>query len=137
MDAQPVRFLLVHGSIVLLAGLLAGIPFWLAIIGEAQSGVVRAWRVAHTTLIACGLTILVAGIVSPHLALSGGLHTFLCWAFVISGYSFVFALVVGAATGQRALTPLPLGVNTLLFAGHFIGATGAILGVCVFLYGLL
>ena len=137
MDTQPVRFLLVHGSIVLLAGLLAGTPFWLAIIRTAESAVIRAWRVAHTTLIAGGLTILVVGIVSPYLALSAGLHTLLPWVFVISGYSFVFALVVGAATGQRALTPLPFGVNTLLFAGHFIGASGAILGMCVFLYGLL
>jgi len=137
MDTQPVRFLLVHGSIVLLVGLLAGIPFWVAIIRGQESSVVRAWRVAHTTLITCGLAILVVSLTSPHLVLSAGLRIFLKWVFAASGYSFAFALVVGAGIGRRALTPMPLGINTLLFMGHLIGAAGAILGSCVFLYGLL
>lgn len=137
MDVHPVRFLLVHGSIVLLIGLLAGIPFWVTIIRGKESGGVRAWRVAHTTLIVCGLVILVVGLAGPHLGLSAGLHTLLKWVFAVSGYSFAFALVVGAGIGRRALTPTPPGIDTLLFLGHFVGAVGAIVGSCLFLYGLL
>ncbi|UCE67290.1 MAG: hypothetical protein JSU85_04555 [Candidatus Zixiibacteriota bacterium] len=137
MDAQPARMLLIHGSIVILSGLLSGIPFWAAVIRGRDDGAIRSWRVAHTTLIACGLVMLAIGLISPRLALSEGLRSFMVWMFVASGYGFVFALVVGAGTGYRALTPTPAGVNTLLFMGHLIGAVGSILGMCVVLYGLL
>ena len=90
MDSASARFLLIHGSIVLLVGLLTGIPFWVAIIRGRESGVVGGWRVAHATLIACGLLILVVGVASPHLVLSPGFRAFLERAFVASGYSFAF-----------------------------------------------
>ena len=137
MDAQPVQCLMIHGSIVLLFGLLSGVPFWVAIIRNKGDGTIRAWRVAHGTLIACGLIMLVVGLIDPYLALCAGLHTLLVWAFIVSGYGFVFALVVGAGTGRRALTPRPPGINTLLFLGHMIGAVGAVFGMCIVLFGLL
>ncbi|UCC81260.1 MAG: hypothetical protein JSW64_07860 [Candidatus Zixiibacteriota bacterium] len=138
MDAQPVRLLLIHGSIVLLSGLLSGIPFWIAIISRRDEDTVRPWRVAHTTLITCGLVMLTVGVINPHLSLSEGLRSLLVWAFVVSGYGFVFALVVGAGTGYRALIPKPFSIiNTLLFMGHLIGAVGAVLGMCIVLFGLL
>jgi|GEM_PF-2843897 len=138
MDTQPVRLLLIHGSIVLLFGLLSGMPFWIAIIRGRDEGAIRPWRVAHTTLIACGLVMLAAGFMSPQLGLSEGLRFFMIWVFIVSGYGFVFALIVGAGTGYRALTPRSLGViNTLLFMGHLIGAVGSIIGMCIVLYGLL
>jgi uncharacterized membrane protein len=137
MDSQLVQCLLIHGSIVILFGLLSGFPFWIAIIRCHDQSAVRAWRVAHTTLIGCGLLMLVVYLISPKLALSAELRSLLTWVLVASGYGFVFALVVGAATKYRALTPRPFGVNTLLFMGHLIGAAGAIVAMCIVLYGLL
>jgi hypothetical protein len=137
MDMQPVRYLLVHGSIVILFGLLSGIPFWVAVIRGQDEGAIRAWRVAHTTLNACGLLMLVVNLISPLLDLSRELRSLLAWALVASGYGFVFALVVGACTGYRALVPKPVGFNTLLFMGHLIGAVGAVLAMFIVLYGLL
>jgi hypothetical protein len=137
MDPQPVQSLMIHGSIILLIGLLSGIPFWVAIIRNKGDATVRAWRVAHTTLIACGLILFAVAMITPYLALSAGLRALLVWALVVSGYSFVFALVVGAGTGRRALTPEHTGFSTLLFLGHMIGAVGAIVGTCVVLFGLL
>jgi hypothetical protein len=137
MDTQPVHCLLIHGSIVLLLGLLSGIPFWVAIIRGKNEEAVRPWRVAHTTLIACGLVMLVVNLISSQLTHSRELLLLLVWALVASGYGFVFALVVGAGTGYRALVPKPAGINTLLFMGHLIGAVGAVLGMGVVLYGLL
>jgi len=137
MDSLIIQCLLIHGSIVILFGLLSGFPFWIAIIRHHDQSTVRAWRVAHTTLIGCGLLMLVAYLISPNLALSAELHSLLTWVLVVSGYGFVFALVVGAATRQRALTPRPFGLNTLLFAGHMVGAAGAIVAMCIVLYGLL
>ena len=81
---------------------------------------------------------LVVGLIVPHLALSVGLRSLLIWALIVSGYGFVFALIGGAVTGCRALTPKPVRIfNTLLFMGHLIGAVGAIVGICITLYGIL
>ncbi len=137
METQPSQFLLVHGAVVFILGLLAGVPFWIAIIYGRASKVVRAWRVAHATLIACGLSMLVVGLVSPYLVLSGRLVKFLEWAFVVSGYSFAFALVVGAATSHRALTPAPPMVSRILFVGHLIGGACSTMGAFILLYGLI
>jgi len=137
MNTQPVHCLLIHGSIVLIFGLLSGIPFWVAIIRGQDEEAIRPWRVAHTTLIACGLVMLVVNLINPQLALSRELRSLLAWVLVASGYGFVFALVVGASMGYRALVPRPVGLNILLFMGHLIGAAGAVLGMCVVLYGLL
>ena len=135
--AQPTKFLLVHGLIVLFIGVLSGIPFWFAIIFNRTKGAVSAWRVAHSTLIASGLLMVVVSLIYSHLALSSELGSLVAWFFIVSGYGFVFAFVIGAWIGRRGLTPWPLGVDTVLFAGHFIGAVGALLGMCILLYGLL
>ncbi len=138
MEAQLARLLLIHGSIVLLFGLLSGIPFWIAIIRGRNEATIRPWRVAHSTLIACGLVMLVVSFIGPHMVLGERLRSVMIWAFVVSGYGFAFALVVGAGTGYRALIPKPFStINALLFMGHLIGAAGAVLGMFIVLYGLL
>jgi len=138
MDFHPIDRLLIHGSIVLLIGLLCGFPFWNAIIRGRQETAIRPWRVAHATLIPCGLVMLAVGIINPYLTLSDGLRSFMVWVLVASGYGFVFALVAGAGTGRRALTPRPLNIiNILLFIGHLIGAVGSISGLSIVVYGLL
>lgn len=133
---QPARILLVHGVIILCIGVLSGIPFWFAIILNRAKHTVNAWRVAHSTLIASGLLMVVASLISPQLALSRELGSLMVRSFIVSGYGFAFALVVGAWIGRRGLIPWPLGLNTVLFAGHFIGATGSFIGLVILIYGL-
>jgi len=137
MDGQFIRLLLVHGAIVLFIGILAGIPFWITIITRRDQATIRSWRVAHSTLIADGLLLLVAGLLAPQLTLTGLLPTFLVWALITSAYGFVFALIFGACKGYRGLQPKPLGSNTIFFLGHVIGATGVVLGMSIVIYGLL
>lgn len=137
MDIQPIHALLVHGSIVFLSGLLSGFPFWLAIITNKRSEAIRAWRVAHATLIGCGLIMIAAGLMGSYMTLSASMRAFMVWSFIVSGYAFIIALAGGAVTGLRALVPKPVGFNTILFLGHLIGATGAVVGVCLIIYGLI
>ena len=87
MNVSPGHSLLLHGSIVLLCGLLSGLPFWIAIVRGTSDGAVRAWRVAHTTLITCGLLMLVVDVIKPQLNLSAGQLSFLDWVLVFSGYN--------------------------------------------------
>ena len=132
------RALVRHGLIVLLVGVLAGFPFWLAILGQGGAGgAAGPWRVAHATLIATGLVLMNVGFVSPWLALSPPLRALATGSLVASGYGFAFAMIVGAAVGIRGLTPWPLGIPTILFLGHLIGALGSVVGLGLTVWGIL
>lgn len=137
MTPDAVRLLLVHGVIVMCLGLLAGFPFWLAIIRDRGASRVQAWRVAHTTVLVDGLLLMVVALIGPHLRIGPALMAVVTWALVASAYGFVFALIGGAWVGERGLNPIPRGVNSLFFVGHAVGATGATVGMGLVLYGLL
>jgi len=136
MIGMPNKYLLLHGSIVILIGLLSGIPMWYAIIRNKGKEAVRAWRVAHSCLVMYGLMILIVGIVIPHLILGKLAVWVLVSALIAAGYGFVFALTIGAWKGLRGLTIKPYGLNTILFAGHIIGAFCSLIGIIIFIYGL-
>lgn len=137
MTGDPTRLLLFHGAIIVALGLVAGFPFWLAIIGNREATRIRAWRVAHTTVLMDGLLLWVVASLEPHVNLSVAFWTMAVLALVVSAYGFVFALIVGAWAGERGLKPVPAGVNSLFFVGHAVGATGAIVGVGLLLCGFL
>ena len=130
------KCLFLNGSVVLLAGLLSGVPMGLAIIREKGEQKVRVWRVAHSTLIMDGLMMIIVGLVVPSLPLGELASGVLVWGLVISAYGFVLALTIGAWKGYRGLTPEPYGINTILYGGHIIGALGSLVGVVVLIYGL-
>lgn len=137
MGAEPVRTLVVHGTIVLLLGIVSGIPFWLAIILTRGDDSIRAWRVAHTTLLGTGLTMILVSVVLPYVQVEPPLGQWLVVSLVSAGYGFVFALIGGAAVGERGLNPVPVGVNTVFFLGHAVGAIGSFVGIVLLLVGLL
>ncbi len=136
LSAGPARSqLLLHGAVVLWAGLLSGFGFWSAIVGRKGEALVRAWRVAHATLLMDALLMLVVALALPYLALSRAAARVLTWALVLSAYGFVFALGLGALAGVRGLSPRPWGRDTVFFAGHVLGATGALVAAALLLYG--
>lgn len=137
MTGTLARFLYLHGSIVLMAGLLCGFPYWILTVQGRTGNPLRSWRVAHTTLIPAGMMMLVVGLLLPAVSLPGELITVLAWSLVISGYSFIWALAGGAWAGYRGLTPGPFGVNTLFFIGHLLGAAGSLAGVGLLIAGAL
>jgi hypothetical protein len=134
---DPVRLLLANGSLVLAAGILCGIPFYLSIVLGWPQDRVRGWRVAHATLIADGLLLLVAGILLPGLALGEPGRAVLAWSLVVSGWAFVLALAGGAWAGRRGLVPWPMGANTVFFVGHAVGAAGSVVGAAILAVALL
>jgi hypothetical protein len=136
VSASPVRLLLVHGAATLLLGLLCGYPWWLGVVMHRE-GWIRGWRVAHLVLVTTGLVLLVVALLLPGAGLPPGLATLVAWPLVAAAYGFSFAFVGGALARERALWPFPLGMRTVLFAGHFIGAAGSTVGIAVLLFGLL
>lgn len=130
------KYLLFHGSIVFLAGLVAGLLYWITILRTGEELSAR-WRVAHAFLVIEGIFVLVVGLSIPHLALGEQALKILVWTIVISGYAFAYAFLIGALKGMRGLTTTPFGLNTTLFAGHFVGATGSTVGTAILIYGFL
>ena len=135
MIRQPIAYLLLNGSIVILVGLLTGLPLKTAIVKQKES--VNAWRVAHSVLVMDGLLMLIAGITVPHLLLDSRAVWVLVWSLVASGYGFVVAFTIGAWKGYRGLTAKPYGLNTILFAGHIVGASGSLIGIAIVIFGSL
>jgi len=125
--------LILHGSIVVLAGLLSGFPLRDAILNGKKN--VNAWRVAHSVMVMDGMWMLIVGIVVPHLALDRLAGRVLVCSLVTAGYGFVAAFTIGAWRGVRGLKAKPWGLNTLLFGAHSIGVVGSLAGTIVVLYG--
>ena len=135
MIRQPTAFLLLNGSIVILVGLLTGLPLKTAIV--KQKGNVNAWRAAHSVLIMDGLLMLIVGITIPHLPLDGRVVWVLVCSLIAASYGFVAVFTLGAWKGLRGLTVKPYGLKTLLFAAHMLGAAGSLLGVTIMVYSFM
>lgn len=131
-----IKYLILHGSLVLLAGVLSGFPYWLAIILDWRGEAPRFWRVTHSFLVIFGLTMLTFALIVPKTALNFQEVRLLVLILSVAGYGFVFAFVIGSWKKIRGLTPKPYGFNTVLFAGHAIGIAGSLIGTAILIYGV-
>ncbi len=131
---EPARHLLLHGVILLLIGLLAGIPLGRAIVGQAKDERINAWRVSHSALPMGAILLIALAALLSSLPVGDVVKWSIAVLFIISAYGFAFALTLGPALGHRGLVikrPLPA---TLVFVGNVIGAGTSLLGTLVLLY---
>ncbi|MGH8631412.1 MAG: hypothetical protein ACREU7_11710 [Burkholderiales bacterium] len=127
--------LIFHGGVILLVGLLCGAPLGSAVVRGKPEETVRAWRVAHSSLVMGGVLLLaLAGVVS-HLNLSALALALLVWAFVVSSYVFAVVLPLAAHYGHRGLTSAPPLLNRVVYFGNVVGAGGLLVGTVFLLYG--
>lgn len=127
--------LVLHAIVVLWAGLLSGVGFWLTLILHSGEDRVRAWRVAHGTLVTMATLMLVVSLILPRLSLTAAGSAVAAGALIVSAYGFVLALAVGALGGVRGLTAKPWGLNTLFFAAHVVGVVGAFVAAALLAWG--
>jgi len=126
--------LIFHGSIVILLGLLAGIPYALVVLGSMQ-GEIRAWRMAHLEGVLNGLVCLGAAGVFAHLTLDAKKQSILTWALIAMAYANVFASIIGASTGNRGLEFAAPAANIVVFLLFTIAIVGVFVGVGLLAYG--
>jgi len=127
--------LIFHGAVILLVGLLCGAPLGSAAVRGKREETVRAWRVAHSSLVMGGILLLaLAGVVS-HLQLSAFALAFLVWAFIASSYGFAVVLPLAAHYGYRGLSSSPPLLNRVLYVGNMAGAGGLIVGTIILVWG--
>ncbi len=136
MTGSPAGHLSFYGLLFLMIGLLTGVPLWVAITKGEKRGVVRAWRVAHTTIVMDGIMLICLGLLLQGLSISESAAWTAVWALVSSGFGFALAMITGAWKGIRGLTPKPYGLNTILFCGHLIGAAGSLAGIALLIYAV-
>jgi hypothetical protein len=129
--------LTLHGAIVLLFGLLSGIPYGIAINRKQDEDKVRGWRVAHSGLSMGGTTIIAISAVISNLQLEPLFASILVWSLVVSGYGFSIALPYGAWVGHRGLSIQGTIANKFVYAGNMFGAIGSLIGTLVLIFGCL
>jgi hypothetical protein len=129
--------LTLHGSIVLLIGLLSGIPYGIAINQKKNEDIARAWRVAHSGLSMGGTTMISISAVLNNLELNAVLSLILVGTFAISGYGFCIALPYGAWVGHRGLSIESPVKNKVVYVGNMVGAIGSLIGTLILVFGCL
>jgi hypothetical protein len=127
--------LIFHGGVILLVGLLCGTPLGSAVVRRKSEETVRAWRVAHSSLVMGGVLLLALGGVISHLHLNTFALALLVWAFVAASYVFAVVLPLAAYSGHRGLSSTPPPMNRVLYFGNIIGAVGMLVGTIVLLWG--
>jgi hypothetical protein len=128
MTHRQAGLLVFHGALLLLVGNLTGIPFAGAIQDGWGPDAVRAWRVAHTSLVMGGLLYVAMGAARAHISLSPGAAAALVGTLIATAYVFTFALILGASIGARGLSgegPVLHGLVFGLFAFSVLALFGA------------
>lgn len=127
--------LVFHGAIVLLGGMLTGLPLAVAIVDDWGHEAVRAWAVTHASLVSAGILLIALGAAGRQLALSTGKTALLVQTMVGSTYVLCVGLVVAAATGLRGLTPGGAVLNTMLHVANVVGVLGALVAGALLVHG--
>jgi hypothetical protein len=129
--------LLFHGAIVLLIGLLSGMPYGSAITKNKGEEVIRAWRVAHSGLSMGGTTMIAFAAAIAQLKMNEIALLILVWSSVISGYGFCLALPYGAWVGHRGLSLGKTIENKIVYLGNILGVTGSLVSTLALIFGCL
>jgi hypothetical protein len=127
--------LLFTGFSVLLCGLLAGAPLGSAVNRGAQEESIRAWRVAHSSLVNGGVLLLAVSAVLPQLAFSQGWQLVASVLLSISIYAFSFALLFGAWKGHRGLQKSATAAGNLVYLVNMTGVILSLAATALLAYG--
>ena len=133
MDIQA-RYLIFHSALVLLAGLLVGVPYGRAVHRNAPDQILRAWRLAHDTLTVGPILALAIAAVLSSLSVGAPIKSWLAWKWVVANYGFCFSLPLAATVGQRGHTLHKPLSNQLVFVGNMVGLAASSVGTLVLLY---
>ncbi len=127
------RHLVLHGSIVLLFGLLLGAPYARAIKRQAAAHIVNSWRVAHLSLPIGAVLMLAVAALLPGLAAPALLSWTIVVALVVSSYGFCVSTPLAALTGERGLAAGGVGWGRLVYLGNMVGAAGSLVAAAALL----
>ena len=128
--------LILNGTLVALAGLLAGFPFALAITGDITAEP-RAWRMAHLEGLLNGMLLLAVAGVYRRLRLEEGQRKIMVWSLAAMAWANFAASVIGAIFGERGLTPALPPANLVVYSLFFAAVVGVFAGLGLVVYGVV
>ncbi|MBL3591536.1 MAG: hypothetical protein JMN24_17385 [gamma proteobacterium endosymbiont of Lamellibrachia anaximandri] len=131
---EPARHILFHGVIILLFGLLAGIPYARSIIENKSESVVLAWRVAHSALSMGAILMLSLVSILPLLNVNMVIKWIISVLIIVSGYAFSMALYLGPCVGHRGLSCKGPVFAKVVYLGNTIGAATSMIASCALLF---
>ena len=126
--------LIYNGAIVILLGLLAGIPYAFVVTGQ-MAGEERAWRMAHMEGLLNGMLALLAAGVWDAIVLSAGQRRWLALSLIVAAYGNVIASILGASFGVRGLALGGPVVNSIVYLLFVIAIVGVLAGVVLLARG--
>jgi len=86
--------LILHGAIILLIGMLVGIPGFPSTQKYTLMDEIRLfWRQAHLIPVVTGAWMIASGAALPHLKLTDRGESLLTWSLIVSGYAFPVSLL--------------------------------------------
>jgi hypothetical protein len=130
-----VKHLVFHGAVILLIGFLCGAPLGRAIVRKKPEETVRAWRVAHTSLVGGGMLLLVLAATVSRLMMDLWSMVAMVAAFVVGGYAFVVSLPLSAWSGQRGLSAAAPVLNRVVYAFNVVGVLALLAGGALLVMG--
>lgn len=131
---ESARYLMLHAVIVLLTGLLAGVPYARAILNNSNERLINAWRVAHAALPNGAILLLVLSVSFSGLNVADNIKWIISILFIISAYGFMIALLLGPVLGHRGLSPKGPWSAKIVYLGNTTGAITSLIGTVVLLY---
>lgn len=130
----PIALLLaLHGSIILLSGLIGGLLFARAI--KRSAGEV-AWRVVHAGGCAAGVMLLAIAVPVQWVSLAPMLEVGLVWSLLLGTYLLVIGMFVAAIWRHRGIPSGGSGANRLVGYLYGGGTVLALLGGTLLVFGL-
>jgi Na+/H+-dicarboxylate symporter len=129
------RVILLNGLIILLVGALCGVPYGQSITKGWGEEAVRAWRLAHFSLVFGGVWLLAVAAVSNLLVLGARGIKILVTSVVTSAYAFLLALLVAAAFGVRGIEATGPPANLVAFAGNTLASVASVVWAVVSIAG--
>lgn len=117
--------LILHGSLVLLAGFLSG-GFFARAIKRDQGEV--AWRVVHVGTSMGGIMLIALGPAIPQLALPPWEAGLIAWSLILGVEVFVAGMVLAAVSGRRGVSRGGDTTNRVVWALYMVGSTLTLVG---------
>ena len=118
-----------HGAIVMLVGLLCGLPTML------EEEPIRFWHTAHETIVFMGILMLAVSSVLPHIKLEMRESRALIWALLATGYGLGTGLITQAVLGEHAFSPSTDPALMFGFIANITGMFGSVLTASLTLMG--
>jgi glucan phosphoethanolaminetransferase (alkaline phosphatase superfamily) len=131
---ESAKHLFFHGTVILLLALLSGIPYGRSLLKKQSENIIFAWRVAHSSLTMGAILMFSLVPILSLLVISVTVKELIALFFIVSAYSFSFALYLSPLTGYRGLHHKGPFLAKAVYFGNFIGALTSTLGALILLY---